>query len=144
MNENKKNSSLTIILIVVGVIGVVGICFLGLLVAIAVPGFMRARETSRLNACMENQAKLDGAAQQFILENNLDQLSDTPFAGKDADSNSAAVLFGNSNYLTAVPVCRSGGTYTFLSTDGSVGESIMCDHDGNQDGVLDHPYPNFY
>lgn len=141
MTENKKNSNLTIILIVLGVVGMVGVCFVGLLVAIAVPGFLRARDTSRLNACMENQTKLDGAVQQFILEKNMDQLSDTPFAGKSADSAAAQVLFGNTSYLRQVPVCPSGGTYIFLPTEGALGESIMCDHDGNQDGVLDHPYP---
>ncbi len=61
----KKGFTLVEIMIVVAIIGII--------IAIAVPAFLRARENSRGRACQENLTKIDGAKEQYALENKLGQ-----------------------------------------------------------------------
>lgn len=44
------------------------VAIIGLLAAIAVPNFLRARSTSQQNACINNLRQLDAAVQQWALE----------------------------------------------------------------------------
>jgi len=60
-NRPRSGFTLVEIMIVVGVIG--------LLAAIAIPGFVRARETSQLNAVVSNLRVIEGAKDQWALEN---------------------------------------------------------------------------
>lgn len=46
------------------------VAIIGLLAAIAIPNFVRARTTSQKNACINNLRQIDGAKQQFALENS--------------------------------------------------------------------------
>jgi prepilin-type N-terminal cleavage/methylation domain-containing protein len=57
-----KGFTLVEIMIVVAIIGII--------VAIAVPGFIKAREQSRTRGCQENLTKIDGAKEQWALETN--------------------------------------------------------------------------
>ena len=45
------------------------VAIIGLLAAIAIPNFVRARTQSQMNACINNLRQLDGAVQQYALEN---------------------------------------------------------------------------
>ena len=58
---NKSGFTLVEIMIVVAIIG--------LLAAIAIPNFVRARNVSQANACINNLRQMDGAVQQWALEN---------------------------------------------------------------------------
>jgi prepilin-type N-terminal cleavage/methylation domain-containing protein len=62
IKRNRKHGfTLVEIMIVVAIIG--------LLAAIAIPNFVRARTTSQKNACVNNLRQIDGAIQQWALEN---------------------------------------------------------------------------
>ena len=45
------------------------VAIIGLLAAIAIPNFLRARSTSQQNTCIDNLRSLDSAIQQWALEN---------------------------------------------------------------------------
>ena len=47
------------------------VAIIGLLAAVAIPNFIRARETAQADTCIGNLRQLDGAVQQWALENNL-------------------------------------------------------------------------
>src|SRR5213078_609354 len=46
------------------------VAIIGLLAGIAIPNFIKARETARKNACINNLRLIDAAIQQWALENN--------------------------------------------------------------------------
>ncbi len=45
------------------------VAIIGLLAAIAIPNFVKARESAQRNACINNLRQIDGAIQQYALEN---------------------------------------------------------------------------
>ena len=76
---------------------------IGLLAAIAIPNFIKARATSQQNACINNLRQIDGAINEWALETG--QSSGTP----SATSVSAYIKLNSNN---SVPGCPAGGTYT--------------------------------
>jgi prepilin-type N-terminal cleavage/methylation domain-containing protein len=93
--SNKAGFTLVEIMIVVAIIG--------LLAAIAIPNFVKARTTSQQNACINNLRQLDGAVQQYALENKLASTATytlavlKPYIKLDSNAN--------------IPACPAGGTY---------------------------------
>jgi prepilin-type N-terminal cleavage/methylation domain-containing protein len=71
--SRKSGFTLVEIMIVVAIIG--------LLAAIAIPNFVRARTTSQMNACINNLRLIDSAKQQWALEQR--QVSASTPAGTD-------------------------------------------------------------
>jgi len=109
----KKGFTLVEIMIVVAIIGI--------LIAIAIPSFLRAREISRRNACQENQSKIGGACEQYALEFKLP--GSTNFSGSLAD------LVGVNGYVRETPECPSTGassSYILSTLNSSVGV-VVCD-----------------
>ena len=80
------------------------VAIIGILISIAVPSFLRARENARGRACQENLAKIDGSKEQWALENN--QSNGATVAWSDL------VQSNRTGYLRATPICPSSGTYT--------------------------------
>lgn len=77
------------------------VAIIGLLAAIAIPNFVRARETAQANACISNLWQIDGAIQQWALETR-------------ASSSASVTLADCADYLKggAVPTCPASGTYS--------------------------------
>ena len=90
------------------------VAIIGLLAAIAIPNFVKARQTSQTNACINNLRIIDAAKQQWALE--LGQATGaTPSSGQIVPylGRSGSVMptcpIGSSAYtinaLTNVPTC---------------------------------------
>jgi len=103
------------------------VAIIGILIAIAVPGFIRARSQSRMRACQENLQKIDGAKEQWALENNV-QTGVTP---------TATDLYGENLYVRSTPVCPGGGTYSI----NAIGEAPGCSL-SDTDASYPHVLPN--
>ena len=86
----------------------------GILAAIAIPNFVKARATAQQNSCLNNLRQLDAAKQQWALEKGKTA---------EAEPTKADVL----PYLQRWPVCPQGGTYTI----GPGGESPTCSIPGH-------------
>ena len=110
-NGNKSMASTAVILPAVAVGG--------LLAAIAIPNFVRARTVSQQNACISNLRIIDGAKQQWALEYKK-QRTDTPTA-QDITPYMGRGPAGQ------FPVCPQGGTYII----GSIGEQPRCSIPGH-------------
>src|ERR1700753_970390 len=85
------------------------VAIIGLLAAIAIPNFIKARETARKNACINNLRLIDGAIQQWALENNMNSTDTVP--------PSALTVYlrrGGTGVLNVKggTQCPSGGKYT--------------------------------
>jgi prepilin-type N-terminal cleavage/methylation domain-containing protein len=93
------------------------VAIIGLLAAIAVPNFMKARSTSQQNACINNLRQIEGAINQWALETG--QPSGTAIGGITTVS---AYIKLNAN--SSVPTCPGGGTYSTTSV-GSVPQ-VTC------------------
>jgi hypothetical protein len=94
------------------------------IIVVVLPYYTRSRVTSAANSCVNNLRQIDGAKQQWMLENGK-TTNDTPswadlrpYLGRGSD--------------VRIPECPEGGTYTF----GRVAENPKCSI-----GRLSHKLP---
>lgn len=81
------------------------VLIIAVLLAIAIPNFMKARDTSRAKACMANLRQLDTGKVQFAMDSKKGAL--------------AAVAEGDlvPDYVKVFPECPASGTYTIGAID---------------------------
>ena len=97
------------------------VLIIGILLAIAVPSFMNARERSRANACRSNLRQIQAAKEQWAMATNQ---------GPTATPGWDALV---PNFLQQQPRCPSGGTYTI----GNLATNPTCSRGNN--GTEDDP-----
>ena len=97
--QNSVRSAFTLVEIMIVV------AIIGLLAAIAIPNFVKARGTAQKNACINNLRQIDGAKEQWALENKKSSGSTT------VDTEVQTYIKG------AAPSCPGGGTYTYQVVD---------------------------
>ena len=97
------------------------VLIIGILLSIAVPQWLRARERSRSKQCIATLKQLDGAKEYFAYENSL--------------SNGAAVTMNDlwPSYIrqSTPPTCTAGGTLNV----NVVGTAPSC-------SIVGPPYPH--
>jgi len=93
----------------------IAIAIVALLMALAVPHFLRTRNTAQAKACISNLSQIDAAKQIWGLEN-----------GKTA-GDVVAVADLAPRYLKAVPVCPALGVYDYKP----IGEKPTCTTPGH-------------
>ena len=109
-NKTSRKAGFTLVEIMIVV------AIIGLLAAIAIPNFIKARATSQQNACINNLRQIDGAINEWALE-----------TGQTTGATPTAALVAPYIKLNAggsVPGCPAGGSYTY----GNVGATpqISC------------------
>ena len=110
--SRKSGFTLVEIMIVVAIIG--------LLAAIAIPNFVRARTTAQMNACINNLRIIDGAKSQWSMELHK-QNTDTP-VGTDIQPYMGHGANGE------LPSCPNDGAQTFATSysPNNVGTKPTC------------------
>lgn len=83
VNMAYKGFTLVEIMITVAIIGIIA--------AIAIPNFMRARKKTNMNSCIANLKQIDSAKEQMAFSNT--------------DVSNLDILFGPSGYIKVTPVC---------------------------------------
>ncbi len=104
----KKATGFTLVEIMIVVL------IIGILLAIAIPNFVAARESSRAKACVANLKAIDSAKQQCAMDNRLpatDVTSTFNLDGTGTSNASPFMLVGATSYMRTIPACPSVGVY---------------------------------
>jgi len=91
------------------------VAIIGLLAAIAIPNFVKARATSQANGCINNLRQIDAAANQFALEKGKK-------TGDSLTLTTDLTPYIKLNSGGSIPPCPAGGNYTLTM----VGTNPVC------------------
>src|SRR5688572_13252419 len=110
--NTSRNAGFTLVEIMIVV------AIIGLLAAIAIPNFVKARNTSQTNACINNMRQIDSGVQQWALETGK---SDSAVAAKTDVS----------DYIKGgFPLCPASGTYTMGASVAAI-PAVTCNKAGH-------------
>jgi len=97
-NKTSRRGGFTLVEIMIVV------AIIGLLAAIAIPNFVKARSTAQQTGCINNLRQMDGALQTWAMENR--KSDNSPYTLNDLKPYIKLDANGD------LPHCPGGGTYT--------------------------------
>jgi|SRR5450756_641949 len=91
------------------------VAIIGLLAAIAIPNFVRARATSQANACINNLHKISDASDEYAIEHNKT-------TGDPVSLHIDLTPYIKMNSAGKLPICPAHGTYDLEN----IGDQPTC------------------
>jgi prepilin-type N-terminal cleavage/methylation domain-containing protein len=119
IKSSRPGFTLVEIMVVIGI--------LGLLLAIVIPNYVRARANAQASACINNLGKVEDAASQFALEKGLKSGDPINYPGD-------LTPYIKLNSAGSIPSCPAGGIYTIDTSsnkpqaDCSLGSTVNPAH----------------
>jgi prepilin-type N-terminal cleavage/methylation domain-containing protein len=95
----------------------VTIAIIGLILAMALPNYLKSRAQARKQICIENLSQIESAKQVWGVQHGK----------KDGDAVSPSDLIGPDSYIKVLPVCPGGGSYDFTT----IGNNATCNQEGH-------------
>lgn len=92
------------------------VAVVGLLCAIAIPNFIRARESSQRNGCINNLRQIDTAIQTWALEDNQAPASPVTLADIQEYMSRGTAVSVNAIHCPADSTRQFGNSYTLTDT----------------------------
>lgn len=93
------------------------VAIIGLLAAIAIPNFVKARVTAQTTGCINNLRQIDGAIQTYALEAHM-----APDASLSLDNLKPYIKLDSNG---DIPHCPANGTYTVTTVNAAPSCSVQ-------------------
>jgi len=93
------------------------VAIIGLLAAIAIPNFVKARTSAQQRTCIKNLSTIEAAKQMWGVE----------YGKTDGAVPADADLIGEDLYIKQMPGCPAGGTYAI----NAIGQTATCNIAGH-------------
>ena len=122
--RTKKAAGFTLVEIMIVVL------IIGILLAIAIPNFVQARESSRAKACVANLKQIDSAKQQWAMDNKKTG-TDTPGSTDLSTTDTTKI-----SYIRTFPSCPETTTAYTIGNMNTLPTCALGTNDGKNTHVL--------